>query len=116
MYYVTVTGPTGCTAIDSVLVTVINEFDVFLPNIFSPDGDGYNDVFYIRGKGIRELEFYIYDRWGQKIFESSSVDVGWDGDINGKPANNGVYVYVVLAKPYDSEEVTELSGNVTLIR
>lgn len=115
-YYMTVTNAYGCTASDSVIVNVTNDFEVWIPNIFNPNGSGYNDVFYVRGKGIAEIEFLIFDRWGQLVFESSSVDNGWDGTINGEPANGGVYVYLVRAYSYTSDEPAEYKGNVTLIR
>lgn len=115
-YFLTVTDANGCMDVDSVTVIVNTDFDVFLPNVFSPDGDGRNDVFYVRGSGIATLEFVIYDRWGSKMFESSSVDQGWDGTYKGTPVNNGVYVYYVRATGFNSSEPTELKGNVTVLR
>ena len=67
------------------------------------------------GKGIKSFEFFIYNRWGQKVFESTNIDNGWDGNFNGKPMNTGVFIYIVTVKFYDGNEVME-KGNVTLIR
>lgn len=115
-YWVTATNEFGCTDSDSVIVTVTNDFEVWVPNIFSPNASGHNDVFYVRGKGIASIEFYVFDRWGELVFETTELDTGWDGTIRGKPANGGVYVYLIRAYSYTSDEPKELKGNVTLVR
>ena len=69
------------------------EFVIWVPNIFSPNGDGNNDVLYVRGKGVQDVLFKVYNRWGEKVFESTSLDDGWDGTIRGKDVNNAVFVY-----------------------
>lgn len=94
-----------------VLLTESCDYHVFLPNVFSPNGDGSNDVFYARGKGFESLILVVYDRWGNKLFETTDKYLGWDGTKNGKPVDAGVYVYYVKAEYYDgTEEVIE--GNV----
>jgi gliding motility-associated-like protein len=99
---------------DTVTVEVIY-CDIFIPNIFSPNGDGQNDVLYVRGQGIEQLSFVVYNRWGQKVFETKDPNHGWDGTINGKPAETGVYVYHVNAVLHDGLVVSR-HGDVTLVR
>jgi len=88
---------------------------VFVPNIFSPNGDGFNDVLRVRGKGIAELEFIIYDRWGEKVFETTDANVGWDGTYKGEPMNLAVFVYVIKGK-FKNGDVIDKKGNFTLLR
>lgn len=116
MYYVSVTDNNGCSATDSVKVTVdINCGEVFIPDIFSPNGDGKNDVLKVLNNCIEEMNWIIYNRWGEKVYESNNVLEGWDGSYKGKPAKSGVYVYYLNAKLINAEEV-KTKGNVTLIR
>ncbi|MFA5781675.1 MAG: gliding motility-associated C-terminal domain-containing protein [Bacteroidales bacterium] len=116
MYYVTVTDNNGCSATDSVKVTIdIKCGEVFIPDIFSPNGDGKNDVLKVFNNCIKEMNWIIYNRWGEKVYESNNVQEGWDGSYKGKPAMSGVYVYYLNAKLINGEEV-KTKGNVTLIR
>lgn len=88
---------------------------VFVPNVFSPNGDGFNDVLRVRGKGIQELQFIIFNRWGEKVFETSDLNSGWDGTQNGEPMNLSVFVYVLKGKYIDGK-FFDVKGNVTLMR
>ncbi len=85
--------------------------ELFVPNVFSPNNDGRNDVFRPRGTEPFGYMLRIYDRWGNKVFESEAIADGWDGTFNGKPLNSGVFVYYILS----SGEVMD-KGNVTLVR
>ena len=89
--------------------------NVFVPNIFSPNGDGNNDILFVRGKGIAQIQFIIFDRWGEKIFETTDANIGWDGTFKGEPMNLAVFVYVVKGK-FKNGEVIDRKGNVTLLR
>ncbi|MES2591878.1 MAG: gliding motility-associated C-terminal domain-containing protein [Bacteroidota bacterium] len=88
---------------------------VLIPNVFSPNGDGYNDLLGAYGKGITQIEFVIYDRWGEKVYESYDVNGEWDGTYKGKPMNIGVFVYSVKGK-FKNGEIFDKKGNVTLLR
>jgi gliding motility-associated-like protein len=88
---------------------------IFIPNIFSPNGDGINDVLYVRGHNIEQLYFVVYSRWGEKLFETSDLNCGWDGTFKGKHTETGVYVYFLNAT-LQSGRVISKSGDVTLIR
>ena len=114
-YTVIVVDSNGCSAVDQVTVIVNFENVIFVPNIFSPNGDGFNDILYVRGKGVAELNFFIYDRWGEKVFETTTLDKGWDGTFRNKKMNNAVFVYYLQATFIDGSEATQ-KGDITLIR
>ncbi|MCB0409335.1 MAG: gliding motility-associated C-terminal domain-containing protein, partial [Flavobacteriales bacterium] len=114
-YTVIVSDPNGCTATDDITVFVEYENVIFVPNIFSPNGDGQNDILFVRGKGVQELKFFIYDRWGEKVFETTDLDIGWDGTFRGKEMNKAVFVYYLEATFIDGEEVKQ-KGDITLVK
>ena len=89
--------------------------DIFVPNAFSPDGDGQNDILYVRGNCIKNLLFAIYDRWGEKVFDTNDITKGWDGKYNGKQMNAAVFVYYLSATLTNDKQVIQ-KGNVTLVR
>jgi gliding motility-associated-like protein len=115
-YYVTALDANGCVVTDSVIVVVNKDADVNLPSAFSPNGDGKNDAFRIIYKGIFRLdEFAVFNRWGQKVWYTKSVTEGWDGKINGEPADVGTYVYMVIGADLNNNSIVK-QGNVTVIR
>jgi gliding motility-associated-like protein len=121
-YKVTARNDGGCTASDDITITsVCNSGNWFIPNTFSPNGDGMNDVFYVRGKGLYQIHsLRIFNRWGQAVFEkrdfmANDPAAGWDGKINGKPADMDVYVYIVEIV-CDNSSIVPYKGNVALIR
>ncbi|MCE9539980.1 MAG: gliding motility-associated C-terminal domain-containing protein, partial [Bacteroidetes bacterium] len=98
----------GCADSTNECITVTNDASISIPNVFTPNGDGKNDLFYITEIAIKELECTIYDRWGQKVKEWNTTDGNWDGRTkNGKMANNGVYYYVVKATANDGKIMNE---------
>ena len=108
-----------CTRSDTVLVKayefVCGESFLYVPNAFTPNGDGENDVLYVRGPAIKDMVFRIYDRWGEMVFESFQRPFGWDGTYKGKMMNPDVYDYYLKVTCIDNVE-TIVKGNVTLIR
>jgi gliding motility-associated-like protein len=113
----TVTNAAGCSDRDSMLVS-IQESDITapkLPNAFSPNGDGVNDVFQVRGGPFLTMDLKVYNGWGELIFQSTDPLFGWDGTHDGKMEVNGVYVYAVIATSTDGRE-HDRSGKVTLVR
>jgi len=121
-YVVTGISPQGCRHSDSVTIFVFcNSKQVFLPNTFTPNDDGENDVFYPRGTGISIIKsFRIYNRWGELLFERRNINVNdasnaWDGNYNGDYPRPDVYVYVVEAVCYTGQPVL-IKGDVTIIR
>lgn len=121
-YNISATNQYGCTSIALLpLKLICPGSTAFIPNTFSPNGDGQNDLFYIRGRGIKKINsFKIFNRWGQLVFERANCQTddpscGWDGKFNGTLLNPDVYVYVAEAV-CDTNEPLTLKGNVTLIR
>jgi len=90
--------------------------DMYIPNTFTPNGDGYNDVFMVRGPLFSIYYFAVYNRWGQLVFETSDPKEGWDGQYKGKPADPGVFGYYVKVRCSETSSEILKKGNVTLIR
>ena len=108
----------GCVDSAFVTITVDSSMNSGIPSAFTPNGDGLNDVFRPVGlKFQRLVEFRVYNRWGQQVFYSNSIDHGWDGNFNGVPQDAGDYFYqVIIAKPGGTGENIAYKGDVTLIR
>lgn len=85
-----------------------------MPNVFSPNSDGINDVVYVHGKDIF-IDWIIFDRWGEEIFESKDISPGWDGTFKGKKMPSDVYVYRLIVTWADGAE-TRKKGNISLVR
>ncbi len=115
---VIVTNQWGCkdTAYVEIKVVSCDPEMIFVPNTFTPNNDGLNDVLRVRGIGLRSLEYFrVFDRWGKLVYTTTNLSEGWDGKISGKEADVATYVY--LAKGVCSNGHTlEKSGNVTLVR
>lgn len=114
-YTLTLTTNNGCISSDTVIITVLEAYSIFVPSGFSPNGDGANDILFVRGAGIRSIEFYVFNRLGEKVFEGTDLRMGWDGTFRDKPLNPDVFVYYVKANYYDGRSET-IKGDVTLIR
>lgn len=114
-YTVNFTDANGCTDSDTVTVQVIEAYELFIPSAFSPNGDGTNDMLFVYGAGIKTMEFVVFDRFGEKVFESTSVNDGWDGTLRGKPMNTGIYSYYCSIVYYDGN-TEKLKGDITLVR
>jgi gliding motility-associated-like protein len=114
-YFLTVTGENGCLSRDSVTVMVDTDLHIYIPNIFSPNGDGQNDVLYVEGKGIKKMQFYIYNRWGEKVFESTDLTKGWDGTYKGESLQPAVFVYMIDATLESGQKLVK-KGDITLIK
>jgi trimeric autotransporter adhesin len=118
-YTVIATDKQGCSDTRTIEIDASEvscyEPHIYLPNIFSPNGDGNNDLLFVRGKGIVSLSLLIYDRWGEKIFETSDQSNGWDGTFRGKDMDAGVFFYFLRA---DLENGVKISnhGSITLVK
>jgi gliding motility-associated-like protein len=107
----------GCsdTAYEEIIVKP--EFSFYVPNVFSPNSDGTNDVFTGVGINVKQLTMYIYDRWGEIIFQSNDLEKPWDGRVtgSGKIAQEGVYVYLInITDIFDKKH--QYIGSVTLLK
>lgn len=89
--------------------------DIFVPTAFTPNGDQSNDVLYVRGANLREIEFQLFNRWGELVFETKEINKGWNGTYQGKIVDPGVFVYQLKAICFDGQEYID-KGNITLIR
>ncbi|MBK6610007.1 MAG: gliding motility-associated C-terminal domain-containing protein [Chitinophagales bacterium] len=92
-YQLTITDANNCTITRNTTITIVDGQPIFVPNIFTPNDDGLNDILYVRGSSIEALTFAIFDRMGEKVFETSDQTTGWDGTWRNKKLN-GVYVWV----------------------
>jgi gliding motility-associated-like protein len=114
-YCVTAFTVNGCSDTACVQVVVLRACEVFVPNAFSPNASGRNDQQCVYGDCISSMVFRIYDRLGNRVFETTDAKICWDGLHNGEPLNPGVFVYVLNAT-LTSGETVERQGNITLVR
>jgi gliding motility-associated-like protein len=105
----------GCVDSTEMMICVANPTPIFVPDIFSPNNDGANDMLFVRGPAIVTMNFQVFDRWGKMVFSSSEPNHGWDGNSHGARMPEGIYIYHLTAKLEDGANV-EQNGNVTLIR
>jgi gliding motility-associated-like protein len=105
----------GCS--DSVVknIEVLPDFHVFIPNAFTPNTDGKNETFTAVTRGVREYHLAVFNRWGEKIFESTDPATGWDGSYKGGPCQQDVYAWQIYVISHSGER-RELKGSVTLYR
>jgi gliding motility-associated-like protein len=121
-YTFTVTDKNGCTGSDKVFVDVDKNRNVYIPNVFTPNGDGYNDKLEVfLGKGVTKINsLRVFDRWGELLYEtkdvtaSAAATVGWDGKFNGKTMPSGVYVYIADVSFQDNISLL-YRGDITLL-
>ena len=114
-YIVTFTDVNGCSSSDTVQVYVNFIEAVGVPDAFSPNGDGVNDVLYVKGFGLESVIFTLYNKYGQKVFESRTQNIGWDGTYKGRDENPGVFTWV-LEYEFINGNSNMKKGNTTLIR
>jgi gliding motility-associated-like protein len=110
-----VTNDWGCA--DTVIKTIIvdSDYKLFVPNAFTPNGDGLNDTFQPKGRGLAKYTLSIYDRWGTKVFQTSDFETGWDGGVYGKNSSDDTFVWKINGVDVKGR-VKELSGYVTLAK
>ena len=115
---VTVTSSHGCvsTAPLHQVIEPVTEF--WIPDAFTPNGDGKNDTFGGTGVNVKEYEMYIYDRWGNMIFYSHDIEQKWDGKAHSGSdiAQQDVYIYKIIVTDYNGKKLKPFTGRVTLIR
>ncbi len=104
----------GCEASSSQTLCIQSDDPVFIPDIFSPNGDGNNDVLFVRGFGIGKIDFKVYNRWGELVFSTNTTEVGWDGTFRGQPAQAGNYFYSF--KMGMGNQALEKQGEIALVR
>lgn len=122
IYTLEIIDENGCIAKDEMLIQIERDDQIYIPNIFSPNGDNVNDYFLpFTGPGVKSiLKMNVYDRWGGLMYENSFVDLnqpskGWNGTCNGKFVNPGVFVYIIELEYIDGSQKI-FSGDLTVIR
>lgn len=121
-YTITVKNNGGCSAEDDVTIfTTCNSENIFIPNTFSPNGDGVNDIFYPRGTGLNRIRgMKIFNRWGELVFEKSNFYAndplsGWNGLVGGKKVTSDVYTFIIDII-CDNNEIVMQHGSITLLK
>lgn len=105
----------SCKAVDSVIVMVNYLLSVGVPTAFSPNGDGNNDVLFVKGLALESIQFSVYNRYGERIFETNDQRFGWDGTFLNEKQNPGVFTWVLHYNTEDGKN-GRLKGNTTLMR
>jgi trimeric autotransporter adhesin len=115
-YSLSIIDSNGCHATDIVTIFVnIKCGEVYIPNIFSPNGDGINDIFYMRGNCIAKMKLQVFDRWGERVFWTEDPSKGWDGKYRGSPMDPGSFVYYISIT-FKDERTIKKKGTLTLAR
>lgn len=105
----------GCKDTVTKAIEIGADFGVYIPNIFTPNGDGLNDNFQVKGYGINTYKMEIFDRWGVKVFNSEDITVAWDGSMKGKVAKDNTFVYKVVVTDKNNNK-KEYTGHVSLMK
>ncbi|MBP8192061.1 MAG: PKD domain-containing protein [Chitinophagales bacterium] len=117
-YTVLVTDSNQCKATATIqfkVATICDSSLIYIPNAFTPNNDGQNDIFYVRSNILTSSYLMIYDRWGHKVFESTDINLGWDGNYKGQPAQVEAYGYYFEGTCFENSKIIR-KGNITLLR
>jgi len=111
------TNSNGCADTATNCLVIEPAFTLYIPDAFSPNGDGKNDVFMAKGQYVKGYEMYIFDRWGQQIFHTTNINEGWNGRINNGGATCQEDIYVYLINAYDSKNQKHTyTGSLNLVK
>ena len=111
----TIVNEDGCVDKVTLDVTVETDFYLYIPTAFTPDGDGINECFEIKGVGFESFEMKVFDRWGNEVFRTDNIEECWDGTVNGQMAAQGSYTYTIFLRlPFD--KIHQRQGVVTVYR
>jgi gliding motility-associated-like protein len=115
-YTVTASTADGCEGVGTISVKVFSICDIYVPNAFTPNGDGHNDQLRAIPVGIKEfIKFEVFNRWGQLVFSTRNAGAGWDGTIGGQPQHTGTFVWLAEGIGYNGIHI-QRSGTAVLIR
>jgi large repetitive protein len=109
----------GCIHDTCKMIPIVDEFILYVPNSFTPDGDEYNNIFkpvVTDGIVVREYLMIIFDRWGEVIFESKNIEIGWDGTYHDQYVKEGAYVWKIIAKINDNAKSKEYVGHINVLK
>lgn len=113
LYTISLTDTNGCKAVDQVLVIV--DGSLYVPNTFTPDGDGVNDVFFASGLEIDDFELLVFNRWGEQIWKGDNLRASWNGTYSGVQSPIDTYVWKIEYSEISGEK-HKLIGHVNLVR
>lgn len=117
-YTVTIVDENGCTA-SATITIIVNDCaeSVFIPNAFSPNNDSKNDILYVRSRSnaVTQIDFQIYNRWGEQVFKTSDINIGWDGRYKGELLSPDVFGYGLKFKCFENKEYSK-KGNISLLK
>lgn len=118
VYGVSITDSYGCVGYDEVAIIKDCPAHIWIPNSFSPNRDGKNDVFYATGENLENFTLKIFNRWGNLLFETNNIDNGWDGTYKGKLVASGFYVYLIDYSYWEKKNVIwkTIPGSVTILK
>jgi gliding motility-associated-like protein len=111
----TVTNIHGCKDSITECLVISPQYTLYIPDAFTPNGDGKDDIFLPRGEYIATFDMYIFDRWGMKLFHSTDLYSGWDGTVNGRICQEDTYVYLINVTDNLGKKHSYI-GKVTLIK
>lgn len=117
-YTLLIIDTNGCRATATTIMQVVFNHDIFIPDAFTPNGDGINDLWqaFANRNAIKQIDVTVFDRWGEKVYQSSDIDFGWDGSYRGKPLVPGLFVYTIDILWVDKAMADSHKGSITLIR
>jgi gliding motility-associated-like protein len=117
IYIITLTVSNGvCSDIDSLSIEVLeDEPTLYIPNVFTPNGDYINEIFNVKATNIKEFDMEIFDRWGLKMYSTNDISKGWDGKVKNMEVPQGVYFYLITAKGIDNVIINK-QGSLMLLR
>jgi gliding motility-associated-like protein len=111
----------NCSDTSIKAITVLSDFNVYVPNAFSPNGNGLNDTFMPVLRAVQSFEFSVYNRWGEKLFSTNQLNTGWDGTFKGEDCKQDVYVWKLYVKGLSGQDKgytaeKDYTGQVLLVR
>ncbi|MFN8288491.1 MAG: gliding motility-associated C-terminal domain-containing protein [Chitinophagales bacterium] len=117
-YTVNVVDANGCSAMDTLSVTVNSITDLFIPNVFTPNNDGNNDIYQLYGdiSAIEFLEFKVFNRWGEMVYSTNDHQFTWDGVYKGQPVEPGAYIYTMKVVFINGYTRNDYKGSITILR
>ncbi len=114
-YTLAYTSANNCTSNATITINVLKGALIYMPNVFSPNNDGSNDILFPLGVGIKSIKWKVFNRWGELVFATEDFNIGWDGTFKGVAQSPGVYVYTMQVT-FLNKTARNYKGSVTLIR
>lgn len=110
------TDVNGCRDTIRKIITILDEHFLYVPNAFTPNTSEQNRTFKVSATNIETFEIIIFNRWGERVYESKDVEFEWDGTYNNQPARDGVYPWKIIYRSVNDDDDVELNGFVTILR